>query len=108
MKTVDATLELLMAEAVSASGLGVTAPLSLQLLPGDCIVIEGADAGQLGAFADLCSGLVPLRAGQVKCSGHDWADLPHDFAAALRGRIGRVFTTGGWLSFLDAEPNILL
>ena len=82
--------------------------LSLRLLPGECVVIEGADVAQLDAFADLCSGLIALRAGQVRFLGYDWSAVPHDFAAALRGRIGRVFASGGWVPFLDAETNILL
>jgi len=97
-----------MAEADAAFDLGVTAPLSLRLLPGECIVIEAGDSAQLDAFADLCSGLVPLRAGQVRCLDHDWTDLSHDYAAALRGRIGRVFESDIGLPFLDAETNILL
>jgi len=101
-------LELLMAEADAAFDLGVVAPLSLRLLPGECIVIEAGDSAQLDTFADLCSGLVPLRAGQVRCLDHDWTDLSHIYAAALRGRISRVFDGDIGLPFLDAEANILL
>ena len=107
MRAVVPVLELSMAEA-NGSALGLRAPLSLQLLPGECAVIEGADAAQLEAFADLCSGLVALRAGQVRFLGHDWAAMPDEYAAALRGRIGRVFATVAWLPFLDAETNLLL
>jgi phospholipid/cholesterol/gamma-HCH transport system ATP-binding protein len=108
VRNVAPVLELLQAETVPTSGLGVSAPISLRLMPGDCAVIEGADAAQLDAFADLCSGVVPLRRGQARFLGRDWATLPHEYAAALRGRIGRAFGAGGWLPFLDAETNILL
>jgi phospholipid/cholesterol/gamma-HCH transport system ATP-binding protein len=97
-----------MAETGPVSALGLSAPLSLRLLPGECAVIEGADTAQLEAFADLCSGLVRLRTGHVRFLGHDWAALPDEFAAALRGRIGRVFGTIASLPFLDAETNLLL
>jgi phospholipid/cholesterol/gamma-HCH transport system ATP-binding protein len=108
MRAIVPVLELSMAETDPASALGLSAPLSLQLLPGECAVIEGADTAQLEAFADLCSGLVRLRAGQVRFLGHDWAAAPDEYAAALRGRIGRVFATAAWLPFLDAETNLLL
>jgi phospholipid/cholesterol/gamma-HCH transport system ATP-binding protein len=101
-------LELLMAEVDASAELDVTVPLSLQLMPGDCIVVEAADTAELDAFADLCSGLLPLRAGQIRCLGHDWTDLSHVRAAALRGRIGRVSESDTGLPFLDAEANILL
>jgi phospholipid/cholesterol/gamma-HCH transport system ATP-binding protein len=34
--------------------------------------------------------------------------MPDDYAAALRGRIGRVFASGSWVGFLDVATNILL
>jgi phospholipid/cholesterol/gamma-HCH transport system ATP-binding protein len=107
MRSPGAVLELIAAEPGLTSGLA-TAPLSLRVSAGECVVIEADDAEQLEAFADLCSGIAPLYAGEVRYLGHDWTDLPHDHAAALRGRIGRVFANGGWLPFLDAETNILL
>jgi phospholipid/cholesterol/gamma-HCH transport system ATP-binding protein len=108
MRSAAPVLQLSLAQAEQFQDLGVNTPLSLRVLAGECALIEGSDAAQLAAFADLCSGLVPLRAGDVRFAGRDWSDLPHDYAAALRGRIGRVFATGGWLPFLDAETNILL
>jgi phospholipid/cholesterol/gamma-HCH transport system ATP-binding protein len=99
-----------LAEALPAvwGHLAVDAPLSLRLPPGDFAVIEGTHSAQLTAFADLCVGMVELRSGQVRCLGHDWAALPHSYAAALRGTVGRTFATRGWIPFLDIETNILL
>jgi len=108
MRSAVPVLELSLAQAEHFQDFGVNAPLSLRVSAGECVLIEGSDAAQLAAFSDLCSGLVPLRGGNVRFAGRDWSDLPHDYAAALRGRIGRVFATGGWLPFLDAETNILL
>src|SRR3954468_20048835 len=108
MRSAVPVLQLAMVQVGHFRDLGVNAPLSLSLLSGECALIEGSDAAQLAAFADLCSGLITLNSGNVRFFGRDWSDLPHDYAAALRGRIGRVFATGGWLSFLDAETNILL
>jgi phospholipid/cholesterol/gamma-HCH transport system ATP-binding protein len=72
------------------------------------LLIEVADAVSAAAFADLCIGLVPPRSGRVRFVGKDWRGLPDDYAAALRGRIGRVFGTGAWVPFLDVETGILL
>ena len=108
MRSAVPVLQLAMVQVGHFRDLGVNAPLSLSLLSGECVLIEGSDAAQLAAFADLCSGLITLNSGNVRFIGRDWSDLPHDYAAALRGRIGRVFATGGWLPFLDVETNILL
>jgi len=83
-------------------------PLSLCMMPGDSALIEVARGVSTTAFADLCGGLVPPRSGHVRFVGRDWQKLPDDYAAALRGRIGRVFATGSWVPFLDVETSILL
>jgi phospholipid/cholesterol/gamma-HCH transport system ATP-binding protein len=83
-------------------------PLSLRLLPGECAVIEASDDAQLAAFADLCSGLSEPHSGHVRFLGRDWRELPDEYAAALRGCIGRVFSSGAWSPLLDVETNILL
>ena len=40
--------------------------------------------------------------------GRDWSAMPQDYAAAMRGRIGRVFLSGNWIDFIDVATNILL
>ncbi|MGH6887248.1 MAG: ABC transporter ATP-binding protein [Geminicoccales bacterium] len=40
--------------------------------------------------------------------GRDWTAMTRDHAAALRGRIGRVFGNGGWIEFVDMATNVLL
>src|SRR3954451_18869173 len=106
MRSAVPVLELARAQVEQFQDLGISAPLSLRLLSGECALIEGSDAAQLAAFADLCSGFITLRSGNVRFVGRDWSDLPHAYVAALRSRIGRVFATGGWLPFLDIKPNI--
>lgn len=83
-------------------------PLHLRLLSGDCALIEIRDPVRASEFADLCCGLLPLRQGQVRFLGRDWATMPDEQAAALRGRIGRVFGIGAWVGFLNMDLNILL
>jgi phospholipid/cholesterol/gamma-HCH transport system ATP-binding protein len=101
-------LELVMAIAEPEVDLAVGVPLSLRILPGESALIEAADAAQITAFADLCSGLIAPLSGRVRFLGRDWQELPDEYAAALRGRIGRVFTTGAWVPFIDVATNILL
>ena len=82
MQSETSVLELTMAVADPAADLAVGVPLSLRLLPGEIALIEAPDAAQLGAFADLCSGLIDPLSGRVRFLGRDWQDMPHDYAAA--------------------------
>lgn len=83
-------------------------PLSLCLKAGDFALIEAPDPERAAFFTDLCCGQVPLLAGRVCFYGRDWAGVPPDYRAALRGHIGRLFGAGGWIPFLDTDTNILL
>ena len=83
-------------------------PITLQLLPGDFALVETNDPERAAWFADLCCGLVSLVEGTVTFLGRDWAAMTPDYAAALRGRIGRVFGTVAWIEFVDMATNVLL
>jgi phospholipid/cholesterol/gamma-HCH transport system ATP-binding protein len=83
-------------------------PITLQLLPGEFALVETNDPERAAWFADLCSGFVRLAEGTVSFLGHDWTAMTHDYAAALRGRIGRVFGNAGWIEFVDMATNVLL
>jgi phospholipid/cholesterol/gamma-HCH transport system ATP-binding protein len=83
-------------------------PLDLQLMPGECALIEARDPLQATEFADLCCGLLPLREGSVRFLGRDWTDTSDEQSSAMRGRIGRVYGTGAWITFLGTDVNILL
>jgi len=84
------------------------AKIDLKLDPGDFALVDCPGRRRASWFGDLCSGLVPLSGGQIRFLGHDWEKLPDDYAAALRGRIGRVFHFGAWIGSLDVATNILL
>lgn len=81
---------------------------SLTLAHGDFELVDAGDQGQAAAFCDLCSGLIAPTAGAVRFLEHDWTDLPHDYANALRGRIGRDFANEAWVPYLSLIENILL
>jgi phospholipid/cholesterol/gamma-HCH transport system ATP-binding protein len=97
-------------EKVRASlGRGVSLSCaSLALAPGSFELIDAGDHSHATAFSDLCSGLIEPNAGDVRFLGHDWRTLPHDYANALRGRIGRVFADEAWVPHLSLIENILL
>ncbi|HVR67769.1 MAG TPA: ABC transporter ATP-binding protein [Verrucomicrobiae bacterium] len=84
------------------------APVSLRLMPGELALIETNDPRLAARFADLCCGMVKLAQGNVTFLGCDWTAMTHEYATALRGRIGRVFAEGGWIEFVDIATNIFL
>lgn len=81
---------------------------SLALARGSFELADAGDAEQAALFCDLCSGLIDPAAGVVRFLGHDWKGLPHEYANALRGRIGRDFAEEGWTPHLSLVENILL
>jgi phospholipid/cholesterol/gamma-HCH transport system ATP-binding protein len=89
---------------------GVAEPekLNLRVYSGDLILIRLARSEQTSTFADVCAGIIQPTTGAVYFLGKSWPELPPDQANALRGRIGRVFRTGNWMSHLSLMENILL
>ncbi len=82
--------------------------LNLTLSAGDLALIDARDTALAASFADLCCGLHRPAQGKVRFLQRDWSQQPPEIADALRGLIGRVLGTPGWLPFLDAAANILL
>jgi phospholipid/cholesterol/gamma-HCH transport system ATP-binding protein len=108
MPAVQPILALLEAEPRMLGGTVGQVPLSLEVTPGDFAMVQCDDPERIASFADICCGVWPLRRGSVRFLGRDWTLQPEAYAAALRGRIGRMFAGGGWIDFMDAETNILL
>lgn len=84
------------------------AELDFTLRPGELALIDARDTALAAGFADLCSGLEPIDGGTVRFLERDWSALPRELADALRGQIGCVMASPGWLGFLDVATNILL
>ncbi|MXV44491.1 ABC transporter ATP-binding protein [Saccharibacter sp. 17.LH.SD] len=100
-------LELIEARPVfDESGL-TAARYNLSLGPGECVFIECRDETQRSQFTDLCVGLLPIGDGKVKCLGLDWQQLEERRAWALRGRIGRFFSTNSLIDLYGTHINIL-
>ena len=104
----DAILELHGALSFFEESALPNVPLGLQLMPGDCALIETYDTDRASAFADLCSGMIALRSGAVRCMGFDWDELGDEETFALRGRIGRIHQKGAWPAMLPTHVNIML
>lgn len=82
--------------------------IDFSLGAGDFVFIAGdGREGQL-PLGDLAEGLRIPESGSVSITGREWTTISPTEAAALRGRIGRVFTDHGWLSNLDMDENITL
>ncbi len=104
----EPVLRLLSALPLFEAGALPNVPLDLELMPGDCALIETFDPARTTALADLCSGMMAPRQGEIRFMGYDWASLDSERAAALRGRIGRIHQKGAWISMFGTHVNIML
>ena len=85
-----------------------TIDFEMDLMGGELALIN-LERPRFGSFfADACCGLCQAAEGRIFFLGKDWSALPSNTANALRGRIGRVFTSGNWLNRLTLLENILL
>lgn len=98
----------ILALAAARAGAAALPPIDLRLHPGELVLVAAPDPALATAFADLCCGILACEAGDVRFLGHDWSRVPEEHAAALRGRIGRVFAAGGWLPQIGVDANVLL
>jgi phospholipid/cholesterol/gamma-HCH transport system ATP-binding protein len=87
---------------------GAAINVNIKLQGGELAMIRIENRQQGATLADACAGLIRPQGGAVQFLGKDWSVLPPDIANALRGRIGRVFSKGGWMSHLTLLENILL
>jgi len=98
-------------DAVLAAGFAEdheTMEVDLELYGNEMVLIHLQHPRQGSVLADACAGLIQPQRGTVQFLGKDWSTLPPDTENALRGRIGRVFAIGNWISHLTLLENILL
>lgn len=81
---------------------------NFQLYSGQLALVRLNKLHETAAFADAFSGLLRPGQGSVLFFGRDWQDSPADIANAMRGKIGRVFSSGEWLDGFSLADNILL
>jgi phospholipid/cholesterol/gamma-HCH transport system ATP-binding protein len=108
MPAIRPILELVELQPPTAFGELPSRKIDFILMRGDMALVDVRSRDRDVSFADMCSGLVPFPNGTVRFLGHDWAQIPDYYAAALRGHIGRIFAAGGWIEFLDVATNVLL
>jgi phospholipid/cholesterol/gamma-HCH transport system ATP-binding protein len=82
--------------------------ISLELNPGDLLLVRIERENERLPLADAAEGLATPAHGIVRFLGDDWQTLSADGAAAHRAQIGRLFEDEGWISDLDVDENILL
>lgn len=82
--------------------------VSFALEPGALLLVRVDAADRRSALPDVAQGLLAPVEGLVRFEGEDWQQMSAERAAAQRGKIGRVFEEGGWLSNLDVDENITL
>lgn len=100
-------LELVQALPDAAESRLAPAAVDLRIASGELVLIDVSDLPLWSEFADLCCGLVKLREGNVRFLGRDWAAAADETAAAMRGRIGRIYGPESWNGFLSIDVNIL-
>ncbi len=93
---------------VDLAGAQEAMEIDLELHGSEMVMIHLQHPQQGSALADVCAGLIQPKRGTVQFLGKTWSALPPDVENALRGRIGRVFTDGNWISHLTLLENILL
>jgi phospholipid/cholesterol/gamma-HCH transport system ATP-binding protein len=82
--------------------------LDLTLSAGDFALIEIGGPRRGAAFADLCTGLIPLTSGRLHFLGRDWHTTSQRQANALRGHIGRLFSPPMRSDTPDVAKRVLL
>ena len=84
-------LDLAAAQPCNDAGEASASEVDLCLRAGEFALVDARHSARPDWLADLCCGLLPLANGSARFLGRDWTAMPQDHAAALRGRIGRVF-----------------
>jgi phospholipid/cholesterol/gamma-HCH transport system ATP-binding protein len=82
--------------------------MDLAVGAGDLALIEVPGPRRGAVLADLCMGLVPLVSGSVRFLGRSWHPMPQRHADALRGHIGRLFSSPIRPDTPDVARRVLL
>lgn len=95
--------------ALSGLSLAIS-DVSLIIRAGESCVISVKDRehGIGNPLFDLAQGVTEPDEGLISFMGRDWRDMTPTDQSKMRGRIGRVFETQGWISNLSVRENISL
>lgn len=81
---------------------------SLEVRPGDRILVLLATHTRRTSLLDLAHGLLVPDSGQIDIMGADWAAMDTYESARQRWLIGRIFDGNAWISNLTLRENIAL
>jgi phospholipid/cholesterol/gamma-HCH transport system ATP-binding protein len=82
--------------------------ITFRLPPGEILVVRLDPMCRAAPFGDLVCGIRDPDSGLVSFLGEPWTRRRATDAAAARSRIGRIFESGGWLSYLNIDENMTL
>ena len=91
-----------------AAARGAGPAVTFDLAPGALAVLAVDDRDRIPEVGDLLCGLIDPAAGRVEFEGRAWAGAPPGEQAAMRARIGRVFSGAAWIGNLDIDENVTL
>lgn len=87
---------------------GTSEPVDLALPPGSLTLVAAPDRAQGERLCDAVLGLRRPVTGRVLFLGRDWQEVSPLQAEAMRGRVGQVFATGGWIAGLTVAESVLM
>ena len=82
--------------------------VSLELRPGDLVVIRHAPGWRSGPVADAVCGLSAPREGEVRVFGRSWRSMRPRAVEHARARIGRVAERTAWVPYLTVGEGVLM
>lgn len=81
---------------------------SLTLRQGEIALIQAEETGWLTRFTEVCLGILPAIAGEVRVFGQDWRALRPEEVRRQRARIGVTVLDGGWPPQLTVAESVTL
>ncbi len=81
---------------------------SFKLCSGERLLVRAQVDTEYRNVLDLALGLEEPQSGQVLFMGRDWAKMNAFEEAEMRGQMGVVFESAGWISSLSVIANIML
>ncbi|MBN1674261.1 MAG: hypothetical protein JXR37_24645 [Kiritimatiellae bacterium] len=82
--------------------------VNLALAPGVPALVRLEQGRERTPLGDAAQGLITPQSGEVLFNGRSWSRMRASRQSVCRGRIGRVFDEGGWMSNLDVAENVTL
>ncbi len=92
----------------ATTGRSALRAIEFQLCAGELMLVRVETGNEQLSLADAAEGLIVPNSGKVMIAGECWLTMPAEQELILRGRIGRVFDSPGWISNLNVLENLTL